>query len=256
LSPRDVPTDETVTFLRGVLPSPPARLLEVGCGRGDLAVRLVGLGYAVTALDLAPEAIGHARAAGLDAVEADFLVYDAEPFDVVLFSRSLHHINPLHAAVARAADLTRPGGMVIGEEFARERIDAETAAWQADVEALLGEVGLLPEVEGRPADDPLARWHQHHAHHQPPLATGADMLAAMEERFELLRVDEHVPYHYRYAADRLPDTRLGLGLTRLLLEIERRRVSASGRPWAGLRFVGRARGSSRAVSSPKEGFQG
>jgi SAM-dependent methyltransferase len=240
LSPRDIPTDETLGFLREVLPPAPLRLLEVGCGRGDLAVRLQSLGYAVTALDLAPEAIGHARAAGLDAVEADFLAYDAEPVDVVLFSRSLHHIHPLERAVARAAALTRPGGLVVGEEFARERIDAETAAWQADVEALLGEVGLLPEIEGSPADDPLARWREHHSRHDPPLATGADMLAAIGWRFDLLHVDERVPYHYRYAADRLPDTGLGVRLARLLLEVERRRLSESSRPWAGLRFVARA----------------
>ena len=168
MSPRDVPTEETLVFLRAVLPAPPLRVLEVGCGRGDLAVRLRDLGYAVTALDVAPDAVGHARAAGLDAVEADFLAYDAEPVDVVLFSHSLHHIHPPEAAVARAAALTRPGGLVVGEEFARERIDAETAAWQADVEVLLGEVGLLPEVDGSPADDPLARWREHHARQANP----------------------------------------------------------------------------------------
>src|SRR5207237_4029397 len=103
------------------------------------------------------------------------------------------------------------------------------------------EVGLLPEVEGSPEDEPLSTWREHHARHQPPLATGAEMLAAIERRFELLRVDERVPYHYRYAADRLPDSGLGVRLTRVLLDIERRRVRASGQPWAGLRFVARAR---------------
>jgi SAM-dependent methyltransferase len=240
VSPRGIPNEETVGFLREVLPPAPARVLEVGCGRGELAVRLQALGHAVIALDLAPDAIGHARAAGLDAVEADFLAYDADPFDVVLFSRSLHHIHPLEGAVARAARLTRPGGLVVGEEFARERIDAETAAWQADIEAVLGEVGLLPEVQGSPVEDPLARWRERYANHQPPLATGAEMLAAVEQRFELLQVDERVPYHYRYAADRLPDTGLAVRLTRVLLDIERRRIQASTRPWAGLRFVARA----------------
>ena len=109
MSPRDVPTEETLAFLCAVLPAPPLRLLEVGCGRGEVAVRLRDLGYAVTALDVAPDAVGHARAAGLDAVEADFLAYDAEPVVVVLFSRSLHDIHPLVAAVARATALTRLG---------------------------------------------------------------------------------------------------------------------------------------------------
>jgi SAM-dependent methyltransferase len=238
-SPRYVPADETVGFLRTVLPPPPLRLLEVGCGRGEVAIRLQSLGYAVNALDVDPEAIGHAREAGLDAVEADFLAYEAAPFDVVLFTRSLHHIHPLDVAVARAAGLTRAGGLVVGEEFARERIDAETVAWQADTEAVLREVGLLPETDDRPGDDALAKWADHDSHHEPPLATGDEMLAAVERGVELLQVDERVPYHYRYAADRLPETELGVRLARLVLEIERRRIAATSRSWAGLRFVAR-----------------
>jgi hypothetical protein len=48
-----------------------------------------------------------------------------------------------------------------------------------------------------------------------------------------------VPYHYRYFADHLPQTGLGLRLTARVLEAERRRIAAVPSPWAGLRFVAR-----------------
>jgi SAM-dependent methyltransferase len=241
MTPRELPVEETLGWLRSVLPAAPARVLEVGCGRGDLALRLREVGYKVTPLDRAPDAVGLARAAGLDVVEADFLEYETgDPFDAVLFTRSLHHIHPLRDAVEKAAALLAPGGLVIGDEFARERVDGETAAWWADSCAVLGEVGLLPE-EDDPSSDPLERWNARFLRHDPPPTTGADMLAELDRRFELVEVDERVPYHYRYAADRLPETPLGLRLATLLLDIERRRIAASDRSWGGLRFAARPR---------------
>ena len=237
--PRQLPTDATASFLGRVLPPPPADVLEAGCGRGEVALRLRDMGYQVTPLDVAPDAVGAARASGLDAVECDFLAYEGGPFDAVLFTRSLHHIHPTEAAAGRAASLLRPGGLLVGEEFAREAIDAETAAWYFDTCDLLRTIGLLPDPEGAVSDEPLERWRARFRGAHAPPTTGDDLLDAIRRRFELVEVDRRVPYHYRYLADHLPQTELGARLTRLVMEMELRRMTATGGPWAGLRFVAR-----------------
>jgi SAM-dependent methyltransferase len=237
--PRQLPTDATASFLGRVLPRPPALVLEVGCGRGEVALRLRDMGYAITPLDKAPDAVGAARASGLQAVECDFLTYRGGPFDVVLFTRSLHHIQPLESAIERTASLLRPDGLLVGEEFAREAIDADTAAWYFDTCDLLRTAGLLPDQEGAATDDPLERWSSRFRSGHAPPTTGNDLLRAIGRRFELVEADRRVPYHYRYLADHLPQTELGARLTRLVMEMELRRLTTTSGPWAGLRFVAR-----------------
>jgi SAM-dependent methyltransferase len=247
--PSEVPVRRTLSFLRAVLPPPPVRILEVGSGNGEVAAGLAAAGHSVVALDQDEEAITAVRALGVDAVHQDFLAYQAAPSDVVLFTRSLHHIHPLSQAVARATELVEPGGLFIADEFARDRVDAETAAWHFDSCALLADAGLLPpEPEGDGAD-PLRRWrdrfsaseHHHTGGEQHLITTGADMIAALHPAFALTRLDERVPYHYRYVADRLPDTPEGTRVALRMLATERRRIARSGGAWAGLRIVARRR---------------
>ena len=49
----------------------PKRVLEVGCGRGELAARLVGHGVDVVALDRSEEMVAIARGRGVDARVGD-----------------------------------------------------------------------------------------------------------------------------------------------------------------------------------------
>jgi 2-polyprenyl-3-methyl-5-hydroxy-6-metoxy-1,4-benzoquinol methylase len=48
---RGAPSVEVAAFVRADLPEPPARVLEVGAGQGELARMLVGGGYRVVAID-------------------------------------------------------------------------------------------------------------------------------------------------------------------------------------------------------------
>jgi hypothetical protein len=141
--------------------------------------------------------------------------------------------------VERAAHLVAPGGLVVGDEFARERVDPETAAWYFDTRDVLIELGLVPEDHHPGPDDPLGRWEARFLHHGEPLATGEELLAALRDRLQLVSVEERVPYHYRNFADHLPQTGLGLRLATRVLEAERRRIARTAAPWAGLRFVAR-----------------
>jgi ubiquinone/menaquinone biosynthesis C-methylase UbiE len=45
----------------GTLPQPPARVLEIGCGNGIIAMLLAGKGYEVYGIDISPTAVDWAR---------------------------------------------------------------------------------------------------------------------------------------------------------------------------------------------------
>jgi SAM-dependent methyltransferase len=230
--PIDVAIDQTLDFLHRILPAPPLRVLEVGCGSGDLARRLLREGFEVTALDASSEAVRAARAAGVPAVEADFLGYNNDPYDVVLFVRSLHHMRSLSDAVVRAAALLHANGWLIAEEFARERADRETAAWFYDNRELLRVTGVLTNAGDGPTSDasdstfdPLERWRvDHKGETGHPLHDRNAMLAEIERRFEIID-SQDVPYLYRYLSQWIEESPRGCALAHRLLEIETRRIA-------------------------------
>src|SRR5688500_2513925 len=77
---------DVTEFVFAVLPPTPARVLEVGCGSGDLARELSAAGYDVLAID--PEAPEGPIFRRSTIEELD----ERSPFDAVVASRSLHHV--------------------------------------------------------------------------------------------------------------------------------------------------------------------
>ncbi len=242
--PTDVPLDQTLDFVRRHLPRRRARILEVGAGDGALAERLARRGHDVTALDADRGEIARARRRGLRAVTAHWPDYDAPPFDVILFTRSLHHIHALEAAVRRARELLRPGGIAIAEEFAYSDIDAASAEWLASILVPLHLLGRLrrPRRWGNfvgallKSDDALAAWRKAHDH---DLHAAADMEAALRRNFPVVEVGT-APYLYRYAAEWLVPSRAGRAAAARLLEAERRFARAAGVEFVGRRYLARA----------------
>lgn len=239
-SPSALAALHTLAFVREHLAAPPTRVLEVGCGDGDLAAELLGLGIDVVAIDHSPEAIENAQAAGVPAICIDFFEYDAPPFDAVLFSRVLHHLAPLDAAIERAARLLAPGGLLLVEDFAVERMDAPTARWFFETIELLQVAGMM-HPKGHPEADPLARWVAHHAHHAP-IHEGEEMLVRIGCRFQITHRSTP-PYLFRYLCPRLTDDRPGRRIARWLIEHETRRVEERSLRAIGLRVAGRKAGS-------------
>jgi len=243
--PLDVAARDSADFLAEALPPAPLAVLEVGAGAGRLAALLAARGYRVSGLDHDPAAVAAMRRRGVTAIEADFPSYETHGFDVVLFSRVLHHLSPLAAAVARARAALVPGGIVVAEEFAFERVDPATLRWLDALRAELGALGeLAPVADARDAEPaesraPLERWLEHHrdVHQVHP---GEAMVRALEREFVIERVLA-APYLYRYLADELaPDAR-GADRAAELLERERRASASSEIRAVGLRVVGRAR---------------
>ena len=114
---------EIQAFVEQHLPPRPARVLEIGCGRGELAHQLANQGFDVVAIDpVAPDGAIFRRAA-----LAEFS--DPEPFDAVIAIRSLHHVPDLAGSVAKIGGLLRHGGRLLIYEHAWERLDDRTARW-------------------------------------------------------------------------------------------------------------------------------
>ena len=92
----------------------PRRLLDVGAGSGDLGGVLAGRGWSVTGVEPSPAACELARAQGVEALAGTLETVKLEPasFDAVVFHHSLEHVPDPVAALGRARELLRPGGVV------------------------------------------------------------------------------------------------------------------------------------------------
>jgi SAM-dependent methyltransferase len=159
-------------FVEQHLPPRPARVLEIGCGCGDLARALADEGFAVTAIDPHAPDGDVFQAVSLE----DFA--NPEPFDAVIAIRSLHHIHDLEGAVEKMAQLLRPGGRIVIHEHAWERLDHDTARWYLDQRTAHGHDHGAPAT----AEDCIRQWNQDHC----DLHTSAAMLAALESHFTQL----------------------------------------------------------------------
>jgi SAM-dependent methyltransferase len=111
-------------FARNYLPSPPARVLDVGCGQGELTTALAVAGYDVLGIDpLAPQGDLFRR------VRLEDLEDDEGGFDAVVAVRSLHPVRDLGHGLDRIAALLGPGAPFVLEELGWDLIDEPTFDW-------------------------------------------------------------------------------------------------------------------------------
>jgi SAM-dependent methyltransferase len=111
-------------FVRDHAPPPPATAVEIGCGPlGGFVPMLRSAGYDAIGVDSeAPEGPDYHRTA----IE-EFT--PSAPVDLVVASRSLHHVVDLDDIADRMVGMLAPGGTVIVLEWAWERFDDATAQW-------------------------------------------------------------------------------------------------------------------------------
>jgi len=162
----------TSDFVRAFLPEAPSRLLEIGCGSGELALALQQNGYDITAIDpAAPEGPPFSKTT-LEAFTG------SAPFARVVAMRALHHIPDLDGAITKIAALMGPGGAFILEDFGWERMDDPTLAWFFE---RMRALGRGPRDGPVPASLEECRqsWTREHA----DLHTSKAMFAALGARF-------------------------------------------------------------------------
>lgn len=97
------------------------RVLDAGCGTGDLLSDLKSRGFDCFGAELAPQAAETARSKGHDVVEGPFESYPADRrFDAILFMHVLSHAADPQAMLEHARSLLAPGGIIIirsGNDF-------------------------------------------------------------------------------------------------------------------------------------------
>jgi SAM-dependent methyltransferase len=88
-----------------ILAARPRRVLEVGCGRGELAERLAAAGLEVVALDQSERMVDLTRARGIDARIGDVqaLPFEDGSFDVGVANFMLYHVPELDRGLAELA---------------------------------------------------------------------------------------------------------------------------------------------------------
>jgi len=100
-------------------------ILDVGCGAGKLAERLLAAGYDVECVCPSPLLVGEARKRLGDAVPIHLMTYEEfdteRRFDLVLFSESFQYCK-LPGAVERSARFLRPGGHLMICDFFRRDV--------------------------------------------------------------------------------------------------------------------------------------
>lgn len=92
----------------------PGRLLDVGCGRGDLAASWLDAGWQVQGVEPSPDAAAIAARRGIEVLPGTLSTVELEPasLDAVVFSHSLEHVVDPQADLRRVHDALRPGRRV------------------------------------------------------------------------------------------------------------------------------------------------
>lgn len=107
------------TLVERVGPAPDERVLDIGCGTGNVAITAARRGVEVTGLDVTPSMLETAaRNAELATVEgidwrqgdATDLPFDDDSFDVTLSALGHMYADPPTDAAAELLRMTRPGG--------------------------------------------------------------------------------------------------------------------------------------------------
>jgi len=125
--------------------APKSRVLEIGCGAGELATLVAAAGHDVTAIDRDPRPEFPAEALSFETFDAR-----GKTFDCIVAMLVLHHAGNLDATIAKIAELLAPGGIVAIDDYGWERRDGltrETRKWRKDREDLHTSVAMLTALD-------------------------------------------------------------------------------------------------------------
>jgi SAM-dependent methyltransferase len=151
-------------LLLSALPAAPARIADLGCGTGTLALLLAAEGYVVDGVDFSPEMIRRARAKGpvgqvtFSQADADDPPLEPSVYDVVLCRHVLWAMPDPAATLRRWIDLLGPDGRLVLVEGSWSTGAGLPAARTVELVEATGrdaELRMLPDAGywGREIDD-------------------------------------------------------------------------------------------------------
>ena len=218
-----------------------ARILEIGCGEGHLAAALAGAGHQVVAMDSNEEAVAATRYKGVDARVGTFPDElpdrDEGAFDVVLFTRSLHHLEDLDAACEAAFSLLSPTGSLLVEDWAWNTIDERTAAWAYGLMGIGRTTGLVPEGKWQGGKDPLQHWRDEHDHHVHEVDAMRDAISKHGAPSNASITEQAAPYFYRYFCTYLAKHEDGAAISESVLAAEQQMIASKAMAPLGWRLA-------------------
>lgn len=112
---------------------PGERLLDLGCGDGQLTMRLAESGAAVTGVDASATMVEAARARGVRAehAPAEQLPFPPGSFDAVFSNAALHWVRGQDGMMSEVRRVLRPGGRFVAEMGGQGNIAALRVAFAA-----------------------------------------------------------------------------------------------------------------------------
>ena len=130
------------------------RILDVGCGRGFLSLELARKGHDVIGMDLDSKLVKTAKQAmitdpykskrgTLEYQTADFSSWknQGKVFDLIIFSRVLHHIPKPDKALDKVQGMLSSRGRIMCVEYAYDRFDRRSATWFYHIRRILEQAG-------------------------------------------------------------------------------------------------------------------
>jgi trans-aconitate methyltransferase len=103
--------------LEWLAPQHGERILDLGCGDGQLTQRIAATGAGVAGVDADAKMVAAARSRGLvaDEASAEQLPYPGASFDAVFSNAALHWVRDHDAMMAQVHRVLKPGGRFVAE---------------------------------------------------------------------------------------------------------------------------------------------
>jgi trans-aconitate methyltransferase len=119
--------------LEWLAPQSGERILDLGCGDGQLTKRIAESGAIVTAIDASAEMVAAARERGIAADQgpAESLPYTDASFDAVFSNAVLHWVRGQDEMMEQVRRVLRPGGRFVAEMGGHGNIAAVRVAFAA-----------------------------------------------------------------------------------------------------------------------------
>ena len=249
---------DTYHFIKAMIPRPPQRVLEIGCGNGYLTLELARDGHAVIGLDISQDILAVAEQTRkaypeppgfgtLDYVCTDIGTWPIteKTFDVVIFNRTLHHLHGFQPILRKIHQLLVPTGLLVCQDYAYDRLNIQTASWVYAMQRLLFLSGLSEDNPATATDDRSSiealqtAWFEKAEKREHRLNRYGEMMHALNAAFHQQHIS-WVPYLFVYIGNSiqpLPQEKERELIT-FLRNIEQHLIDTETIQAVGFRYVG------------------